>query len=98
MAEGTAPIIAIGDSLLRVPVATGMLMGLAVFSGNLVWDGDGFQSPAGHRVARKFYSGQEVNPCNQGFSKVPFRLLMVSLSNHKAHKWASFDKLRISGI
>ena len=59
VAEGTAPINPIEDSLLRMPVATGMLMGLAVYSRNLVWDGDGFQSPAGDMVARAFYSGQE---------------------------------------
>ncbi len=56
VAEGTTPINPIGDSLLRMPVATGMLMGLAVYSRNLVVKG---QSPAGRMIAQKFYSAQE---------------------------------------
>ena len=34
----------------------------------------------------------------RGLSKVHFHPLMVSLSNHKPPKQASFDKLRMSGI
>ena len=34
----------------------------------------------------------------QGLSKVTFHPLMVSLSNHKPHQRASFDKLRMSEI
>ena len=60
VAEGTTPINAVGDSLLRMPVATWMLMDLAVFSGNLVGDGDGFQSPAGDMIARAFWFRQEA--------------------------------------
>ena len=40
VAEGTTPIKAVGDSLLRMPIATWMLMGLAVFPGT--WSGDVF--------------------------------------------------------
>ena len=46
----------------------------------------------------KIYGLSGLEPFHAGLSKVHFHPLMVSLSNHKPPKQASFDKLRMSGI
>ena len=57
VAEATAPVRMVGDSLLRMPVATGMLMVVGrVFSE----PGRKGIITCGHRIARTFWFGQGV--------------------------------------